>query len=345
MIHLHATLFDDLDSPAGLHAALQAALQLEHATIPAYLYAMYSLDPDRNAAIAAVLKSVVVEEMLHLTLAANVLNALGGTPRLDDPRFIPTYPGPLPGAVGGGLVVRLDRFSLNLVQEVFMEIEEPEDPLNFPVGLAAPPEAPRTIGAFYRAIQDRIRAGGDRLFVTPPRHQITRGMTGLVEVTDAASAIQALELIVEQGEGTATSPLDPEGDVAHYYRFAEVFHGRRLRPNPDARPDTPPSQRYLYDGEPLVLDPAGVYPAPANPKAAQYPVGSAARHACDTFNYTYTSLLKTLHAALNGEPAQLGSAMGLMFSLRQLGLDMMSGTNLHGASIGPSFEYQPVNPA
>jgi hypothetical protein len=33
-----------------------------------------------------------------------------------------------------------------------------------------------------------------------------------------------------------------------------------------------------------------------------------------------------------------------MMSLRQQALDMFAGTNLHHP-VGPSFEYQPVNPA
>lgn len=344
MIRVHSALFEAVARPDGLHTALQAAIQLEHATLPPYLYALYSLDADRNPAIAGIIASVAVEEMLHLSLACNILNALGGAPCLDAPDFIPTYPGPLPGSIGDGLIVRLEPFSLALVKNLFMEIEEPEEPLDFPSSPLAAAAAPRTIGAFYRAIQARIRAGGDALFVPPPRHQVTRGLPGLMAVTDAATAIAAIERIVEQGEGTATSPLDPDGDYAHYYRFAEIFHGRRLRPNPDAGPGTPPDRRFLYDGDPVPFDPTGVRPVPASPTAASYPAGSAARHACDTFNYTYTSLLKSLHTAFNGQPDTLRSAIGLMFSMRQQALDMMSGTNL-AAAVGPSFEYQPTLPS
>ena len=42
------------------------------------------------------LRVVAVEEMLHLTLAANVLNAVGGTPDLTAPGFVPEYPAYLP---------------------------------------------------------------------------------------------------------------------------------------------------------------------------------------------------------------------------------------------------------
>ena len=70
----------------SLQEHLQWAIELEHFTIPTYLCALYSLDPARNADAAEVIASVLIEEMLHLTLAANMLNAVGGRPRIDTPR-------------------------------------------------------------------------------------------------------------------------------------------------------------------------------------------------------------------------------------------------------------------
>ena len=75
---------------------LHAAMQLEHATIPPYLTALYSIQPGTNSDAYHVLRVVAVEEMLHLTLAANVLNAVGGTPDLTRPGFVPDYPAYLP---------------------------------------------------------------------------------------------------------------------------------------------------------------------------------------------------------------------------------------------------------
>ncbi|NUT41381.1 MAG: hypothetical protein HOV86_15475, partial [Thermoactinospora sp.] len=73
---------DTLDS---LRRHLQWAVELEHATLPPYLCALYSIDQERNPDAATVVESVFVEEMLHLALAANLLNAVGGAPRLDFP--------------------------------------------------------------------------------------------------------------------------------------------------------------------------------------------------------------------------------------------------------------------
>lgn len=113
--------------------------------------------------------------------------------------------------------------------------------------------------------------------------------------------------------------------------------------NPDAGPDAPPDQRFVYGGDPVPFDPAGVFAAPTNPTAANYADGSTAQRANRTFNYTYTNALKALHDVFNGAPRRLDAAIGLMMSLEQQALDMMSGLVTVGACVGPTFEYQPVN--
>ncbi|HEY1822669.1 MAG TPA: ferritin-like protein [Trebonia sp.] len=329
----------------GLRDALQAAVKLEHAVIPPYLYALYSLAPGGNAAIAGIIRSVVGEEMLHLTLAANLLSAVGGHPVLDSADVLPLYPGPLPGTVDGGLVVGLAPFSVPLVRDTFMAIEEPEQPLGFDG--AAPGQADAgalTIGQFYRGIRTTLVALGEGAFTGKRHHQVTTDLLpGAFAVTGVASACRAIDVIIDQGEGTLTSPLEVDGpDLAHYYRFAEIAHCRRLVRNPAAGPAAPPDQRYAYTGAPVTADPAGIRDAPLNPRLAAYPADSAARRACRAFNYTYTSLLKTLHVAFNGTPRELKSAIGLMASLQQQATDMMAGKSTGGTPVGPSFEWQPT---
>jgi hypothetical protein len=340
MLQLEARLFEALDTPEGVATALQHAVELEHATIPTYLYALYSLEPGKNAEIAELIGSVVIDEMSHMALACNILNAIGGSPLIDAPGFIPHYPGPLPGGVESQLVVPLERFSRQLVHDVFMEIEEPEGPLHFPVAEAVPPG--QTIGQFYTAIKDRLE---ESMFTGNPHLQVTGVFSdlGLIAVGDVETASTAIDTIVEQGEGTTQSPLDPEHDPAHYYRFAEIYHGKELIPNKNAPPDAPPRQRYVYGGPPIPFDPAGVLPVPTNPKLSDYPAGSQAHYACHAFNYTYTSLLKTLHATFNGDPSSVGAAIGLMESLKLQALDLVRIPVGPGRNAGPSFEYQPVS--
>src|SRR5437867_3400135 len=109
-----------------LREHLQVAIELEHATIPPYLCALYSIPDGENQQAARILRSVVLEEMLHLTLAANVLNAIGGRPIIDRPGFVPHYPMKLPHSEGD-FSVGLERFSRPAL-ETFLKIERPAPP-------------------------------------------------------------------------------------------------------------------------------------------------------------------------------------------------------------------------
>ncbi|MEA5498083.1 ferritin-like domain-containing protein [Limnoraphis robusta] len=61
-----------------LHYYLIHGMMIEHATFPPYITALYSLKPGSNLEAFHVIRAVAVEEMLHLTLVANVFNAVGG---------------------------------------------------------------------------------------------------------------------------------------------------------------------------------------------------------------------------------------------------------------------------
>jgi hypothetical protein len=339
MILLQQSMLDGLTGDniriEKVREKLQAAIELEHSTVPLYLYALYSLDPAKNGEIVSIIRSVVVEEMLHMTLASNVLNAIGGSPRLDDPKFIPTYPGPLPGGVEKQLTVQLAPFSVAQL-EIFLTIEEPQDPLNFK--LAAAQGDGVTIGDFYRHIAKAIATLGPSIFVSGPHNQVGPDLVEeSVVVTDVASAGQAITTIVEQGEGTSKTPLEIIGKgYAHYYRFMQIKKHYLLEPKGDS---------FAYDGPPVPFDPAGVYPVPTQTAGWSYPAGSAAAAENDTFNYTYTNLLKALDALFNGQntAAQMNRTLGLMMSLKELAKAMMSGIPDSKRYSGPTFQYQPAS--
>src|SRR4051794_33898240 len=101
---------------------LTAAVKLELSTIPPYLCALYSIQPRGNNEAKLVIRSVVVEEMLHMVLAANVLNAIGGEPRVSGPDHAPRYPHELPD----GVVMDLLPFAPESV-EAFLKVENPGD--------------------------------------------------------------------------------------------------------------------------------------------------------------------------------------------------------------------------
>ena len=70
--------------------------------------------------------------------------------------------------------------------------------------------------------------------------------------------------------------------------------------------------------------------------------GSRAANLNNIFNYTYTSLLRSLHGVFNGSPSQLGAAIALMESLKTQAIDLMSTEIRSGMTAGPTFEYRPV---
>lgn len=329
-----------------LRAHLQWAIELEHATLPPYLCALYSLEPERNPEAVEVVGSVFAEEMLHLLLAANLLNAVGGAPVLDAPHLLPSYPHPLPHG-DGSLRIGLHPFGTTALDQ-FLRIESPAWP-----GAPTQPDGYATIGQFYAAIEDGMQSlcrelGERAVFVGDTARQIPGVHIGhaggrAIAVRDLASALDALGEIVEQGEGAGRTEvwdgdhvvLHPERDeVAHYFRFVELKVGRRFRAG-----DTP---RSGPTGDALVVDLDGVLPMRPNPRTADYPVGSAVREAQDEFNYTYCELLRQLEQALNGSPTRLGPAVGTMFKIRDQAQALMRMPTGDGATTaGPTFEYVP----
>jgi hypothetical protein len=326
----------------NVRTLLQSALELEHATIPPYLYALYSLGTASNQDVAGIIHSVVMQEMLHMNLAANVLNAIGGSPVLDTPQSVPHYPGPLPGMVQDQLTVHLAPASIPTVRNTFLVIEQPENPLEFPIEEALTSSLPLTIGQFYRGISKAIGDLGAGIFTGDPSRQVI-GIQGAIKVTDVASAQQAIDIIVEQGEGTEDSPQEQYGpDLAHYYRFSEIVVGRRLVKNPNWKPGDPVNQKYVYGSETITLDESQVFPVPTDPGDGQG--GTAGQKAIGDFNHTYTSLLKNLHDGFNGNPDVISGAIGIMFSLKRQAIAMMSGQSTNGVNVGPTFRWQPTPP-
>jgi hypothetical protein len=329
-----------------LRSWLLGAVRLELSTIPPYLTALYSIMPGTNGDLAAIIRRVALQEMLHMCLACNILNAVGGRPTINTPEFRPTYPGPLPMGIGNApgepFIVPLKKVSLDLVERIFMEIEEPEDPLNFPVKRLAAAAAPgaepdyHTIGQFYESLAKVIAGLGPSIFTGDPARQVKGWFPTdeLFPVVDVASAERAIQVIVEQGEGTKTSPLDLEGGLAHYYLYAEVVKGRRLVKDPSV------PQGYSYSGAPIVFDPSGVFPMIDNPTQVMLPPNSLVARMANQFDQTYTALLNALQATVDGDPAQLDVAIGLMYALRIEAQQLMA-TPIPGGrgNAGPRWQF------
>ncbi len=324
-----------------LFPLVQNAIELEHATVPPYLTAMFSLKPTKERDIWNIIHSIVIEEMLHMTIAANILNALGGQPKINSSSFVPEYPGPLPMGIGGSLIVNLTRYSKEQVKNTFMEIEEPEDPLVFKTNIleAATPEY-HTIGEFYTALQQKIKALAPEILPGNPDKQVTSSFFSsdqLFPILTNEDAINAINIIIEQGEGTTTSPLDFENEIAHYYLFEELYLGKKLVKDKNA------PNGYSFTGAAIPFNPDNVQPIFPNTKAAMLAEGSEERRRIDEFNASYSSLLTGLHKTFNGYPSFLNSTIGIMFDIK-LSAEKLCGTPFpgkNGYTIGPSFEFIP----
>jgi hypothetical protein len=323
---------------------LQLAIELEHSTIPPYLCALYSLKDGDNDEARRIIRSVVMEEMLHLSLAANILNAIGGHPSLNHRRFVPEYPTYLPHS-DDSICIPLEKFSRHSI-ETFLKIERPARQV-------APPEAHNfhTIGQFYEALGEALcrlakkeKAEGRNLFSGNPEKQVTEnfyygGGGKLFPVSCLESALWALQEIVNQGEGIHHSIFDgdhhifgQDKEVAHYFRFNEIHEERYYTPK-----DTPKSGP---TGAILHVNWDEVYNMGINPKTENYPEGSELRERSEEFNRTYRQLLDTLHDAFNGKPDLLIQAVGIMYDLKYKAIALMR-TPVQGKhyNAGPSFEY------
>lgn len=332
-----------------LQQHLQTAIELEHATIPAYLTALYSIKEGSNPEASLVIRSVVIEEMLHLTLAANLLNAVGGQPSINSEGFVPCYPTRLPHSAAK-IEVSLAPFCEKTIK-TFMRIEHPafsDDP-------KPQPDQYETIGQFYEAIEDGIdrlcdEHGEASVFTGQLSRQVTPaqyyGSGGRIFVVhDRKTAHDAISEIIDQGEGSDAGHKifeaperkrsRPNDQVAHFYRFDEIRQGRYYEDKDE--PGEP-------SGPPLDRDWKAVWPIRPDTKASDFPAGSEIRAMLDDFNRAYKNLLNTLHAAFNGEPERIAETVPVMYDLRyraQAICCVPIPDDRCGEHVGPSWEWVP----
>jgi hypothetical protein len=333
MIRVARQRFENLDD---VYAPLQMALQIEFATLPPYLYSLYSILPGTNLAAASRISSVVLQEMIHFCLSCNILNALGGTPVVARPDVVPTYPGPLPGDLGD-LTIHLYPFSPEAMKQG-MDIETPEDgPIEFHADVAlAAGEEYQTIGQFYNELDAFLAK-------LPPdawcvgRNQITDSqyfVGDLFAVNTYADANRAIQIIVSEGEGSPRTPLDFQQDFAHYYRFEEICRNQVL-----TKARVP--EGYVW-GDALGVDWSAQYPAIADPGTHDFSGDVPAAAAQARCNQAFSTLVTELEQAVQGAPARMGNAVRAMFELRMAARQAFS-TPLAGTSsvAGPAFLFSP----
>jgi hypothetical protein len=351
-----------ISSLEELRLHLQFAIGLELTTIPVYLTGLYSILDGENTAASSVIQSVAIEEMLHMALASNVLNAIGGIPStspIDGNDPIPHFPTSISFLPGLG-VINLQRFSPQAL-DTFIKIEHPGAAVH-----DGSCEGYSSIGAFYAAISQGIidhcppevfeKARETRAGCQISSTEFYGGAGVLIPVFDQASALCAIDTIVEQGEGLPEDILQQkakdhgvvpvnlisvdDGNIladgwkmySHFVRFREIRMGRRYEPDQiiNEKPH----------GDALLRDWDQVYPMAANPQAAEYR-GSDIGLAMDEFNQTYSTVIDNIYHAFNGESEKMREVVTVMWDLKYQAIALMKtpSPKYQGETVGAPFEY------
>jgi len=347
----------------ALMYTLGKAAELEHLVMCQYLYAAFSMKikedeglPAEHVATVARWRKELLhigeQEMLHLALVQNLLAAVGAAPRLARPNL------PLPPhAYPAGVEIALVPFGEEALRH-FAFLERPEGmQMDDAEGFAALAKAaplhhaepmpdeigPRlqdfaTIGHLYRSIEAGLaglaeRIGEDRLFIGPERAQATAEhfrWEELVGVHDMASAREAIETIVEQGEGARGEWQD-----AHFGRLVRMLD--ELTEIREADPSFEPAR-------PVKV--AHVRPPVGGAEVTLITDAFTAR-CMDLLNATYEVLLQLLaryFANTDETPTQLATLADVAVSLMYAGIKPL-GTLATRLPIGPDEPDAVAGPA
>ncbi|MCW2541989.1 MAG: ferritin-like family protein [Frankiales bacterium] len=303
-----------------IRGVLQTAIALEHSTMPIYSAAMFSLEVQNYPTYNAI-RSVLMEEMAHMAAAANMLAALGGTPRIVDlePRY-PCYG--LPGGVAKDLHSVVAQLSERQLRN-FLRIESPAWLLDE----QSRRQAYATVGELYEALRAAIidhrhdvrralltggtahQVGGNIGFKT-----IDRGYVG----DPIEQFLEAIDVITSQGEGESDQTIGAgkafENEGSHYARFAELVYGRRYQ-QPDPPPELSASTETLFfQGEeigwPVVINTLAVPSDGYAAVLAHDPDAAAVRTELLAFDGAYTAMMRSMDDMWNGPLEQSWPSFG-----------------------------------
>lgn len=311
---------------------LQTAVGLECSTLPPYLAAMYSLEVQSKSAYTAI-RSVAMEEMVHMAIAANTLAALGGSPKIASIKVGYPVRG-LPGGVEPDIRIGLAQLSKRQLEE-FMRIEMPD----FLVKQSSRGEDYPTIGTFYQGIRQAILNNAEDVRAAAAKgggaNQVNDNIGfQAISTTPGADVVSemigGIDRIMEQGEGASCGSMftgkDSEDEASHYNRFCEVYYGARYQDPDPPRPFTLATQHDFYRGRavpfPTVVNTLAV-PSDGYAKILKLdPNGAAAEVDLKAFDAAYSSILAALDAVWNGPGAAswktLGGSVHSMVDLRVL---------------------------
>jgi hypothetical protein len=350
----------------GIHwirGALQTAIAVEHATMPIYAAAMYSLEVQNYPAYNT-MRSVLMEEMLHMAAAANMLAALGGRPRIKmlDPT---TLTRGFPGHVAPGLRARCARLSRRQL-DVFMRIESPQTLRDEEASTRNGAVGYPTIGAFYDAIKHAVIANADTVVAAargPMRANQVGGNLGYACIDPESRRdlveqfISSIDLIRDQGEGTnstRTAGAESNNELSHYARFAELRFGRRYSGPIGQIPDgdgIAEGQRRFFQGEPItwpqVINMLAVPNDGYRALLQHDPAGQQVEQDLVDFDQAYTRMLWALDECWNGTVEQawpsLGRAVYEMNELRVISCFRVLRHEIPASTIGALEQIYPAD--
>ena len=255
---------------------LAEAAEIEHCLMCTYLYAAFSLKqsadedlrPDELATVQRWRREIIAiatDEMLHLCLVNNLAIALGARPHYQRFNFHVAA-----GLFPADVAVELGPLD-DATLDHFVYLERPHDVAERDgIGHARPryehhavagrlmalADDYATVGELYQTIalsceQLARRDGEAALFIGPRDAQLSPRdfrLPGILSIGTLAEALQALQLIVNQGEG---SPADQAG--SHYARFCAIrAESRRLKALRDTFDPARPSARNPVMRNPVV---------------------------------------------------------------------------------------------
>lgn len=229
-----------------LFTLLTEACELEHGLACSYLYTAFSIKKDikegqlsardqwQNRKWAADIFHIAAQEMLHLSQVWNLLAAIGGNPYYLRPNF------PQPAKYYSlGVPLQLEPFNLNSLKRFILyerpsNIEASQCP-SAQIAKAVQPE--RTVGELYAEIRDQIANLDEKLlFVGSTSRQVEEDLVDfpdLIPVRCKQSALDAVDMITEQGEG-----IEGNRENSHYQVFVTMHEEleKRLSKEPTYNP-------------------------------------------------------------------------------------------------------------
>lgn len=339
-----------IDTIEALREHLQWAFLVEFSTIPPYLTALYSIQ-DKTTDVYSLIRSVALEEMVHLNLVSNLLNGTGTTPQLVG--HVPEYPTYLTHHAAGGPYIQLMPASVTLMTQTFMAIELPSP-------FQAPAEGDRyqTIGQFYKAIDEGFercvaRFGAGAVFQDTGFQRVDYDFANsgghAIYVHDLASARLAISEIVQQGEGAETPqepyhPDEPWGGYEHYGMRPDGTYGPIL--------GTPLELSHYFKFKAVadgVVPLPAVYPMAPNPDVDRFE-NPIARQVAEIFNGCYGVLVRAVELAFSSDKAT-DPFFTVVVPIMQAPLPLLAtelmqlpvltlGDPILGPTAGPPFRYE-----